>query len=442
MKLDLNSKVGQAVVKFFDGKSYMIIDPRGMLKVHLKKFLAPFRMKAIEVSHHDKIEDLKAQIRREKPDLIFCFNEVHEQSFVELLTLHTSIQTDRLASSFFVIAEDVKKVIAPEVRVLPVDGFILSPFSIQRIEDAVLPVLKAKASPKPERKAIYQAAIDFYERDFESAFEKFNILLTKIPKSKVLLNFLGMTCDELGDLNGAIGYYKMASNLDPNYFQAVYNGLNCAVAEDEFQQAYHFANIIKDNHSLNPEFLEPLIQASLASRNFEDIFEYEEIFAKFKREQEVSNFVTNFMVNSLLSCAHVFHERHEDDQRDDALRRAAHWCQMNLDQFKDICLLHIESKNINEIEKILEKVAKHNFESLLGEIFIFEIETLYKDTDYILSEGLKNIKQGIKSELIYENVIKAHIEAARRRDIIEDLVYDAAKDFPDRSEFFHIFLTI
>jgi len=82
---------------------------------------------------------------------------------------------------------------------------------------------------------------------------------------------------------------------------------------------------------------------------------------------------------------------------------------------------------------ILEKY-RDNFSDVNQFVALeFDVLTSKRSAQENLSEGMMLIKKNVKSYRIYETLISSSLETGRRKEAIEDLVFEACREFPDYS---------
>ncbi|HQP32230.1 MAG TPA: tetratricopeptide repeat protein [Deltaproteobacteria bacterium] len=94
-----------------------------------------------------------------------------------------------------------------------------------------------RADPAHSKDAYVQLAGLYFERgDIEHAVITYNVALTHFRNDPVILNNLGGVLLAKGDIEGALGYFRLASNVSKDYVEPVYN-MACAYARKGNQTA-------------------------------------------------------------------------------------------------------------------------------------------------------------------------------------------------------------
>ena len=88
MTFNPHAKENKPLLKYFQGKTFLIVDPAKLIRPVIKKLMTEMGATAIEVSVTDKIEVSEKLVRNNAPHFVFCSVDVHGDSFNELLRLH------------------------------------------------------------------------------------------------------------------------------------------------------------------------------------------------------------------------------------------------------------------------------------------------------------------------------------------------------------------
>lgn len=439
MSFDPNSKEFKVLFKYLEGKSYLVIDPSKLMRVPLKKILAPFRLQVFETNPSDQYIEIEKIVSDKMPDIVFSPGKIQGESYEQLLNLHTMVAPDRYNSSFFIMTEDENINKRPEVRISAIDGIFLPPFTMQGIEQTVLKFLLTKAVSSKNKRSYYKAMVPYYSQKLDEAKSSLQNLVDNQIKSPEIFQSLGEIYSKNGNTEKAIECFINGLSDQSNHYGCIYLGLVESLKCDDFNTAYSFATELIANHDIAPAMIESLIKVSIANKAYEDIFTYTGIM---EQQIELATFEQKqILAAGLILCAQKFNEALDKKKTDKALELGMQYAGKNLKMLKRICHVYIQSHQTEPVEKILKLVSETFDITQEVETFEFEIETFFKDDDYIFSEGIKNLKKGLKSIDIYENIIKASIKLERKKYIIEDLIYEAQKEFPQDAERLAVYFT-
>ena len=103
--------------------------------------------------------------------------------------------------------------------------YIANLYQKQGDDEKYMEVIKEGRAAYPDNSDLILYELNFYLRNekFVEAEENLKLAISKDPTNKQLHFSLGVVYDNLGNSEGAIESYKRAIEVDPNYFDAVYN---------------------------------------------------------------------------------------------------------------------------------------------------------------------------------------------------------------------------
>jgi len=103
--------------------------------------------------------------------------------------------------------------------------YIANLYSKQDMDDKYIEVIQEGRKEYPDSADLILYELNYYlvNQKFDEAKENLLLALEKDPQNKQLHFSLGVVYDNLGEKDGAVAAYKKAIEIDPNYFDAVYN---------------------------------------------------------------------------------------------------------------------------------------------------------------------------------------------------------------------------
>jgi len=170
---------------------------------------------------------------------------------VDTLALYNAGLAAEQAEDYQMALDQYRK--ATEVGYLGAKMYLYMANLYQRMEDqeGYLAIIQEgrKAYPEDADLIVYELNYYLQNKKFEEAKQNLNLAIEKEPDNKQLYFSLGVVYDELGNTEKAVESYKKAIELDPNYFDAVYN--LGALYFNEGVEMNNAANEIEDNEEYN-----------------------------------------------------------------------------------------------------------------------------------------------------------------------------------------------
>ena len=158
--------------KYFEGKSFLIVDPSKTIRPIIKKLMV--ELKATQVNkapeNYEEFEDL---IRSNSPHFIFTTEKYRGKSVEQLVDTHTEMRPNRLQSGFYVIADEKSSSQKMANIDSEVDLLLTPPFTKQSLYESLFRSFHRKAKPSDYDKIVNEGRIELFKEDYDSAKMKF-----------------------------------------------------------------------------------------------------------------------------------------------------------------------------------------------------------------------------------------------------------------------------
>lgn len=421
---------------YFASKKVLLIDPQKSLRSTFKRVLRELgaELSAIEITEAD-IELAQNLIRGQRFEIVFCPTLVRNLSAIDFHKIHQETIPNALERAFFIVSPQNSVSNATLVLDHQLDGCITEPFTAIGIRKSIEESLKNKCKPSA----------------FASAWEILKANIENDPKSVKLEDF-----DALDTLEGAkdekisllkgIFYLKNASPrealpfleeahaLDPKSYRPLQLLSSTYSQLKMWVEAYDTRKFMLQNYPLNPEIIPELIKLSVVNEKFDDIFEYLKIFEKL---EEKNPQLEKYIAAGLTLCGKFLLQKGDKERGVSAMQKAVKLSNGQIEVIKTASTQLLErglfAASMDIIDEFKE-VHKDNPEFRIVQMQILAQSP--KTLAQAFKTGLELIAQGHKRQEVYENVIKLAVKLKRKPEFIEDLVFDAAKLFPEQSEYF------
>lgn len=418
--------------KYFEGKSFLIVDPSKTIRPIIKKLMV--ELKASQVNKApETYEEFENLIRSNSPHFVFTTEKYKGRSVEALVDIHTELRTDRLQSGFYVISENNSLSNATANFDSEVDALLTAPFTKQSLYTALFRSFHKKTKPSDYEKILNEGRIELFQEDYDSAKMKFMEAKLLGKKPVKALYYLGDIQYRLKNFEKACEYFEEGLTIKEDHFRSLNKYLKASLKINDYEKAYAAASTMLDNYPISAEQIPTFIKLSIANKKYEDIFRYAELFTALEeREDDIHKHIAA----GLVICGKYFLQVDEIDQAKETMMKAADMARGNYQILRSCCMILIEFKIFSVVDEILMKLGEYHEFSDEYKIFEYEVMSHYGKPAKIVKEGMDFIQQGVKTVRIYDAIIKSSIDLERKPHVIEDLVIEAKKAFPGSAQHF------
>lgn len=166
---------------------------------------------------------------------------------VDTLALYNAGLAAEQAENYDLALQQYRK--ATEINYLGAKMYLYMANLYQKMEDqdGYLAIIQEGRAAYPEDADLIVYELNYYlqNQKFEEAEQNLKLAIEKEPDNKQLYFSLGVVYDNLGNLDDAVTAYQKAIEIDPDYFDAVYN--LGALYFNQGVEMNNAANEIEDN---------------------------------------------------------------------------------------------------------------------------------------------------------------------------------------------------
>lgn len=435
VNIDPLDRSNASLRKYFEGKSFLIVDPSKTIRPIIKKLMV--ELKSTQVNKVPETwEEFEDIIRSSAPHFVFTTEKYKGKPIEPLVDMHTEIQPDRLHSGFYVISENNSLANASANIDSEVDALLTAPFTKQSLYTTLFRSFNKKTKPNDYDKVVNDGRIELFREDFESAKMKFMEAKLLGKKPVKALFYLGLIQFKLKNFEKANEYFEEGLSIKEDHFRSLNKYLQSSLKINNYEKAYAAASTMLDNYPISAENIPVFIKLSIANRKYEDIFRYAELFTTL---EERDDDLHKHIAAGLAICGKYFLQADEIEQAKETMMKSADMARGNYQIIRNCCMALIEFKIYSCVDEILKKLGEYHEFSDEYKIFEYEVMSHYGKPAKIVKEGMDFIQAGVKTVRIYEAILKASIDLERKAHVIEDLILEAKKAFPGSAQRFDDF---
>lgn len=427
---DPTAKENKVIIDYFENKKWLVIEPSLSTRSSIKKSLTQIGAKQANMVDTDNLKMALELITLHKPDYILTNKFFTGGSVTDIFFHHLTSNPNRMNSGFYVITEENSLSEVAHALNYEMDGLISFPFTASNIISSVVQGVKPKITPNKYLLKFNQGKEQFLSgnSDFAQTFLEEALLLDNHPYEA--LYYLGEIHSQKNDIKEAIKHYEEALVHNENHYRTLYNLSKLYSKDGHYDMAYELSVNLVRKFPTPPEMIPDLVRLSIINKKYADIVNYYRLFSKLENPSAD----TQKSISAGLTILGIyFSNHHENEKAKDILLRALKYSNGKYEILESITKTF---KKMNELEFLLAEFDNTDFtlwpESAQG----FHFHALHltsNDHQTVLSFGEKLLRAKIKNYYIDHDMIERGIMANRKLGVLEAMVMDAVKKFPEKS---------
>jgi tetratricopeptide (TPR) repeat protein len=425
---DKNNSKNAHIIKYFNGKKALIVDPVGCNRTAIKKTLLNFGFMNSDIGNVDTFELASDYIMENHPDIVFVKSMLDKNSGLELLKKHEIVCPNRLLASFFLITEDNDPATACIVLETETDGIFVTPFTVEGLENTILKSLQKKIKPSPYSRTVEEGKEHLILEEYDQAIAKFEEACD-LNKTPVLANYYkSVICLHRSNNSEALKLLEENVEQNPKHYKSLTKITECYTINKQFEDAYISASTLLENYPLHPERIPEMTRLSIQNRKYEDIKNYAKIFSSLKN---VSEQLQTYVAAGLAICGRFLCLQEKNPNGEKVLLRAAKICEGKINVLRNLSETFMKLNKKNDAIALLAEYKTDKTDDMELNVLIFELEASGLDISQKIVKGRELLSKGFKHPRIYELLIKELAESGFKADLKEDLYFEACNEFPD-----------
>jgi tetratricopeptide (TPR) repeat protein len=433
---DPKAKANKPLIDFIGNQRVLIVDAFSASRNTLRKIFTEFGVKSANLEITESFSEAEPKMLSLQPTLIIADYIFNRKSAFELFEVTKSQYPNRLDTIFIVTADAETPLLLNRIEDEEIDSLCARPFTYSSLQKRILDLVRSRLSPSAYQRTLCDGRARLTLGKIEEAMVEFVKAKPLDPRPVAAWCYEGAARFKLRQIEAAELCFKESLKLDPKNYKGLAGLMECCLTQQKFEQAYDVSRCILAEHAVRPRRLPGLIRAAVMCGKFDDVLQFYDFYMKL---DEVDEQLINSVSAGLLVCSKFQMKKGLRAEAGVTLRKAMIACKGKAIYLKEILASMILNGMSDDIVPILASAPPEVKNST--EIRMAEFEYQYQagaTAGRMVEMGLDMIKQGIKNPRIYEIVIQKSIALKRRPQLIEELVGEACKEFPDHAHLFKV----
>jgi tetratricopeptide (TPR) repeat protein len=424
-------KKNKPILEYFENKSWLIIEGSSSARASIKKTITQLGSKMSNLHDADNLPDAKIFIETKRPHFIITNKTVKNCNTLPLFEEHLLHMPNRVNAGFFVMTEENSLSEVAWALEYEMDGIISLPLNGATVIRTVLSGIKLKLEPTTYIKKIEEGRASFYSGNLDAAKEVFQTSLTLDPSPYEASSFIGQIYSKKNLVNEAIDSFEISRSQNPRYFKTLSRLGALYYQQKDYKKSYDVNLMIAQNYPTSPERIPELIRLSIINQKYDDIINY---FKIFQTIQSPSAQMQNYLAAGLAILGKYFANSNDSERGVAALKDAFKFSNGKYEILKSITQSFEELKKSETLYEMFEAIDLTLWPKEVQALAFHTLHLTSTDDQKVIQAGEKLLKSNHFDPLIYRGIIERSIKIKRKIGYIENLVFEANKQFPENAD--------
>lgn len=434
MYTDSPDHAAHLIKKYLESSTALILDRNSGSRGQVRQYLLDHGMKLANIKTVENFEEAKAALEKQPANIIFCDYELGDHSGFDVLGLQRET-VKNIQTTFILFSERNSLSVASQAGELEVDSMLIRPFNAALLKDNLTKVFQLKTTTLDYDQKIQSAKALLNEKKWDEASKILKDAQQLSRENASAYYYEGECFFSQKHFEKAIDIYQKGLSINPAHLKCALGLFDSYFELRNYDKAYEVCVSLYKNHPINPARIPKLITVFVFSHHFEEMIEFSELTSQLD-ESEIDQRVRTYLSAGLAVCAKYCLLKNDEPKALDFFRKSVVASKGKISVLREIFLDLTrlgKTTELDGLKKILPPAVQTSGDL---KILDFECLNLSGSSAQVLQKGLDLLKSGLKSPSLFEIVIRRSIELNRPEGSIDQLMTDACKTYPEKSDFF------
>jgi tetratricopeptide (TPR) repeat protein len=415
--------------------SILIVSSNKTLKNTFKRAFNALNFRMTNIAVADDFKEAQAVIKEHAPHIIVTNLYLKDdKTAIDLLKVHREYFPSTMKNFFIVTTEIDEHYISSMEHEYEFDSLLQGQFNFQEYVQSFANTLERKLSQS--KAEILEARVkEALLKDEPDTALSYLSAADEADMDEYMKASLEADCYyKKNNHEEALKRYEKVLEHDSENFHALINAININYSDKNYSVAHDYCDKFLTHFSSPPKHLPVFLKVFIFNKEYLRIIK---LCQEYDHDDRIDFHVKLNIAAALALCGKSLLDE-DHDLAMEAFDRAISVSggqSFNILQMVVTSLLTVSDLHDKAI-KIMEKY-RDNFMKMNQYIALeYDVLTHSRSAQENISEGMSLISKNVKSYRIYETLITSSVQTGRRKEVIEDLVFEACKEFPDYSEQF------
>ncbi|MEW6056494.1 MAG: response regulator [Bdellovibrionota bacterium] len=420
--------------EYLADKKALVFDYSSASRATVRKILGVFQVKPGNIDAADNYQEAQEKLKTKQPQVIFCDYELGgKQTGLDFFQMVKEIYPSRLDTVFILISERNSDALASQVAEQEVDAMVVRPFTHASLEKKFLEVMSSKVAPSKAQVLIEAGKALLAAKKYDESLKSFQQVNPQDPQSSSALYYQSLVCKALGKPKEQQRLLEEGLKRNPIHYKCLCGLFEVMMEIEEYKKAYGICSTLNQNHPVNPSRIPDFVWLSVVNGEYEDIMNYYQIFTELDAPDDT---ILTYISAGLVICGKYFLRQSNESNALAAFQKASTVSKNKVSILKEIIITLFKAGMMQPANEYLSRASDEVRHS--SEILIAELEGIEKTAsiEHVVQRCLELLKQGVKTEKVYELAIQGSRQMNRPANSIQELVDEASLAFPQSKQKF------
>lgn len=395
--------------EFIQKKKVVIVDSQGYTRAALAGTLAELGAPAANLMLTSNYEDAKAAIATSPPDLLFAEYDLERgRCGLDLLVEQRKAGADTKKSLFFLVTGNNSQAAVAKAAEEDVDGYILKPYTLDGLRNAIMRHALLKAYPSDYTKTIDAGKRLLEEKNFDEALAIFEKAMPLDPKPSLAHFYHGQA--ELLKKTLANAEKDYAKGLDFNkiHYKCLVGMFDLLMEQKRTKDAYEVVRKIARYFPANPDRLATVLRLAVMNGAYEDIERYYQLFCNLDQRNEV---LVRYICAALVVCGKYYLQTRQPARAIELFSKAKTSGLGRPKVLREIITSLIQYDLQAEAAMFLQSYPAELLSSLEFQALQYVVRESSVELGASVAQGRDLLQKGIKDPLLHQIMIERSVQA-------------------------------
>ncbi len=418
--------------KYLKEQTVFIVDTASASRRRLAATIVGLGATTSKITLHGQYEEAEADMKARAPKVVICDYVLGRRSGLELLQVQRQSHPEGGDCLFILVTGNSSQSAVARAAEEDVDSFILKPYTINSLTETLVASAVSKLFPSPYRKAIEDGKVLLFSGKIHEAMEVFERAMGMNTSPALACFYYGQAEYMLRALNDAKGSYMKGLNFNKIHYKCLVGLFEIFMAEKMYKEAYEVIRRVQKYFPANPKRLASVIRLAVLNERYADI---ESLYSVFKDMEYRDDEIVRYMCAGLVVSAQYSFKQQNNEKALELLNHAAVSAAGQVSFLRRIIEILAEQGQVEKMQDFLNRFpadVQKGADFLLSRFLFLNMTA---QPGIAIQFGQTLIKDGVRSPLLYESLIKRYMEY-KKKDMAEDLLQDGLKRWPEESSRF------
>lgn len=424
----------EQVRDFLRDQEILIVDPGKVLVAVISKALTELGADFEKISPASNFADARLVLERKKCSIVFSEYSIGDGFGMDLLQSQKTFYKEAADRIFILVTANSDESAVADAAEEEVDSFLLKPFSIQVLMDALKTVIARKLEPSTYDLTLRRGKAALEAGRFEEALETFNEAKALSERPALAFYYTGLALEKAERSDEALNEFEAGLSLNRLHYKCLIGKFEILERQKRFPEAYEVIQTLTEKFPISPQRIGKIFYMAVQTRNFVDIRRIYEYYKRLdRRPQELRNVVAA----GLFVGGKYLLGQSDRTGAMELFEQALLVSSRNPKYFERIIEALIEHEAIDEAETVLALYPKEQRSDTEFRRLGFMLTCRTASDQEIINSGISLIKEGLQLPSVYFEVVGRLLNTGKANNrTAENLIFKAMEQFTDQKTAF------